>query len=148
MSRRRKERRLRLAAESRRRLFPSERSSGERIRREADAEAFDEVGDAGGIQLERIAFAEIAESVRVCLHDATELDELRKEALEAGGRDDLEDPARLLSSVPEGVPLAARLEDEVTGASLHDVVAEECSHAAFEHVAVFVFPQMPMERRS
>ena len=49
--------------------------------------------------------------------------------------------------VPEGVPLAARLEDEVAGARLEHVVAEERPHAALEHVAVFVFAQVAMERR-
>ena len=33
--------------------------------------------------------------------------------LEAAGGDDLEDPARLVAGVPEGVPLLARLEGQI-----------------------------------
>jgi hypothetical protein len=39
-----------------------------------------------------------------------------EELLQTGWRDDLEDPRRDIARVPERVPLAPRLEDEVGGA--------------------------------
>src|ERR1700730_12441361 len=62
----------------------SSRSAFQRVRGEAHAEALDETGDAGGVHLERVALAEVAEDRWVCLRDAAEIDELREEALEAG----------------------------------------------------------------
>lgn len=47
------------------------------------------------------------------LDDATEGDEVREEPLEARRGDDLQNPAGCVSRVPEGVPLATRLVDEV-----------------------------------
>src|SRR6266536_1401701 len=123
------------------------RSANERLRGEAQVEALDEVRDATGVHLKPVALAKVAEGGRVRLCDAAELDELREEALEAGGRDDLQNPARAFPGVPERVPLAAGLEDEVAGAGLEHVIAEERSHAAFEHVAVLVFAEVAVERR-
>ena len=64
--------------------------------------------------------------------------ELLKEALEAGGRDDLEDPARLVARVPKRVPLIARLEHEVARSGLDDVVAQQRAHTTLEDKAVLV----------
>jgi len=47
------------------------------------------------------------------LGDAAEVDELGEEALEPGGRDDLEDPAGLVAGVPERMPLSPRLVNEI-----------------------------------
>ena len=81
------------------------------------------------------------------MRNAAEVDELGEEALEAGGRDDLEDPAGIVPGVPKGVPLATRLVDQVTGTGLKHVIAEERSHAAFDYEAVLVFAQMTVQRR-
>src|ERR1017187_5815074 len=105
---------------------------------EAHAEALDEAGDARGVHLERVALAEFAERRGVRLRDATEVDELGKEALDAGRRDDLKNPAGGVPGVPERVPLSAGLQYEVAWAGLEDVVAEERCHAALQHVAVLV----------
>src|SRR6185312_3212464 len=116
------------------------------LSREDDAEALDEPGDAAGVHLERVALAEGAEIGGIGDRRAAQLDELGEEALEARRRDDLEDPARLVARVPEGVPLAAGLEDEVAGPGLEDLVAEEGAHAAFDHVAVLVLAVVPVQR--
>src|SRR5688500_10921885 len=68
--------------------------------------------------------------------------ERAEELLEAGRSDDLEDPAGLVAGVPEGVPLVAGLEDQIAGAGLDDLVAEQRSHAALEHEAVLVLPRV------
>ena len=78
---------------------------------------------------------------------AAQVVQLTEEALEAGRRDDLEDPARLVARVPERVPLVARLEDEVARPRLDDVVAEQRAHAALEHEAVLVLARVQVQRR-
>src|SRR6185437_13052061 len=60
---------------------------------------------------------------------------------------ELEDAARLVARVPEGVPLIARLEDEVARAGFDHVVAEQRAHSSLEHEAVLVFPRVAMQRR-
>ena len=115
--------------------------------REAHPEALDETRDTRGVHLQLVAIAEAAEIGGLGLCDSAEFDELSEETFEAGGRDDLEDPAWIFPRVPERVPFAAGLEDEVAGARLEHVPAEDRSHAAFEHVAVLVFSQVAVERR-
>jgi hypothetical protein len=70
-----------------------------------------------------------------------------KVPLEACRRDDLQDACLLVAVVPEGVPLTAGLEDEVAGAAVDDVVAEQRAHPPFEHEAVLVLTAVAMERR-
>src|SRR5438067_2037515 len=85
------------------------------------AHAVDEPRDALGVHLERIAGAELGQRLRLGLCDAAEVDELVEEPLEAGRGDDLEDPRRLVSGVPECVPLVAGLEDQIAGATDQDL---------------------------
>ena len=63
------------------------------------------------------------------------------------GLEELEDPARLVAGGPERVPLAPRLEDEIAGAGLDDVVAQQGAHASLEHVAVLVLAAVLVHRR-
>src|SRR5437764_6659461 len=79
-----------------------------------------------------------------CLRDAAVLDEFGEESLEAGGGDDLEDPTCFLAGVPERVPLVAGFEDELARTGFEHLLAEEGSHAAFQHVAVLVLARMPV----
>ena len=95
---------------------------------------------------EPVPCIEPSELVRVGGDRAAQPVELPEEVLEPGRRDDLEDPARLVARVPEGVPLVPRLEDEVTGAGLDDVVTEERPHPALEDVAVLVLARVPVQR--
>src|SRR3712207_7994992 len=46
------------------------------------------------------------------------------------------------------ISLLARLEHEVAGTGLDDLVAEQRAHPAFEHEAVLVLVVVPVERRS
>ena len=80
--------------------------------------------------------------------DAAEVDQVSEESLEARGRDDLQDPGRLVAGVPERVPLVARLEDEIAGAADHDVIAQQRTDTSLEDVAVLVLARVPMHRRS
>ena len=72
----------------------------------------------------------------------------RKKFSKPAGRDDLEDPARLVARVPERVPLVARLEDEVARAGLDDVVAEQGTHPSLEDEAVLVLARVQVQRGS
>src|SRR5215211_9041922 len=71
-----------------------------------------------------------------------------EEVLEAGRRDDLKDPAGLVPGVPEGVPLVARLERELTGLGVDHFVAKLGSHPALEHEAVLVDAVVAVQRRA
>ncbi len=65
------------------------------------------------VGLEAIARAELGELAGVGWSLQPCRDELLEELLEAGGRDDLEDPRPLVAGVPKRMPLVAWLEDEV-----------------------------------
>jgi len=73
---------------------------------------------------------------------------LAEEVLEAGRRDDLQDPAGLVTRVPERVPLIARLERELAGLDIDHLIAEQRSHPSFEHEAVLVDAVMAVQRRA
>ena len=63
----------------------------------------------------------------------------RKYRSKAAGRDDLEDPARLITGVPTRVPLVAPLEDELARTGLDDIVRRAArAHASLEDEAVLV----------
>ena len=71
-------------------------------------EALHEPWDALGIDLDLVPGADVRERLRVGPGQAAEVDELGEEALEAGGRDDFQDPGWLIAGVPERMPLVAR----------------------------------------
>src|SRR5581483_1157701 len=114
---------------------------------DAQAEPLDELGHRLRLHLEAVALADPRELVRIGRHGPAEIGELAEELLEAGRRDDLEDPAGLVTRVPERVPLVPRLEDEIARARLDDVVAEQRAHPALEDEAVLVLARVQMERR-
>ena len=100
--------------------------------------------------------AEVRDAGQVCFASVVRLlilgrdhsgGELVEEVLKSGGRDDLEDAARGIAGVPEGVPLAARLEYQVTRPGVNDIRAELGAEAAFEHIAVLIFADVPVHRR-
>jgi hypothetical protein len=100
-----------------------------------------------GCHLQAVALAELGERARVGVHGAAEVDELVEEALEARRGDDLEDPRRLVAGVPEGVPLVARLEEQVARAGDDHLVAQQGADLALEHEAVLVLAQVAVQRR-
>jgi hypothetical protein len=73
--------------------------------------------------------------------------ELVEIVLEARRRDDLEDPAEAVARVPEGVPLVARLEGQVAGLGVDDVLTEEGPQPAFQHIAVLVLAGVAVQGR-
>src|SRR5436190_18223251 len=91
-------------------------------------EALEQAGDRLRPHLEAVPLAELCDRLRAGRNHTAHSGQLREEALEAGGRDDLEDPARLVAGVPEGVPLAARLEHEVARPCLGNLVAQQRTH--------------------
>src|SRR5919198_6263018 len=121
-------------------------AAGERLA-DPQPEALDQLGNALELEVMAIARAEGGQLVRVRIDRAAQVRELPEEVLEAGRRDDLEDPARFVSRVPEGVPLVARLEHEVTRAGLDHLVPQERAHASLEDEAVLVLARMQVQRR-
>jgi hypothetical protein len=99
-------------------------------------EPLQEPGYAVRLQVERVSGTELGEGLRLSLGHPAQLDELAEETLEASGRDDLEQAGGFVTGVPEGVPLVAGLEDEVTGTPDQDLVTEEGTDASFDHEAV------------
>src|SRR5439155_9609593 len=96
------------AAGSSRSANGSERASAlDGFAREAQPEALDQAGNAFRVHLEPVMGRELAERLRLGLGCAAHVHELCEEPLEAGWGDDLQDPGRLLTGVPEGVPLVA-----------------------------------------
>src|SRR4051794_2505473 len=85
---------------------------------EPEPEAAAELGDALGLHVERVAGAELAHRLRVERAGRRHRPQLGEELLEAGGRDDLEDPRGLVAGVPERVPLPAGLVDQVARTGL------------------------------
>jgi hypothetical protein len=67
----------------------------------------------------------LRQGLRVGLSRAAELNEFIEALLEAGRRDDLQDPRRFIAGVPERVPLVAGLEDQVTGAGDQFLVPQQ-----------------------
>src|SRR5947209_13263386 len=67
--------------------------------------------------------------------------------LEARRGDDLEDPRRLLTRVPEGVPLTSGLEDEITRLTNHDLIAQQSTDLPLQYVTVLVLARVAVKRR-
>src|SRR5918996_760985 len=121
-------------------------AAGERLA-DPQPEALDQLGHALELEVMAVARAERGQLIRVRIDRAAHIRELAEEALEAGRRDDLEDPAGLVAGVPERVPLVTRLEDQITRPSLDHVVAQQRAHAPLEHEAVLVLARVQMQRR-
>src|SRR5918999_3074579 len=119
----------------------------DRLAGEDDAEPLDQARNRVRLHLELVAGAKLGQGLRRRCGHATHVGELLEEALEPGGRDDLEEPRGLVAGVPEGVPLVARLEDQVAGAADHDLVAKQRADAALEHVAVLVLAEVAVQGR-
>ena len=110
------------------------------------AEALEQLGDGVRLHLQPVAGAQLSQFLGRGLQCSTHPVELLEELLEARRRDDLEDPAGRVAGVPEGVPLVARLVDEVAGAGLDHVVAQQGAHPALEHEAVLVLAVVAVKR--
>src|SRR5215217_5756505 len=110
-------------------------------------EALEQLGDALELEVMAVALPERRQLLGVRVHGAAHRVELLEELLEACRGDDLEDPARLIPSVPEGVPLVARLEHEVTRSGLDNVVTEQRTHPPLQDVAVLVLACVDVQGR-
>ena len=71
----------------------------------------------------------------------------RKYCSKPAGRDDLKDPARFVTGIPEGVPLIARLEHQFPRTSLDDLVSQQRTHTPFEDEAVLILARVTVQRR-
>jgi hypothetical protein len=90
------------------------------------------------VEIELYPVAGVKAYSRLTVHRLRTLGSLLEEVLESSRGDDLQDPARSFPGVPEGMPLASGLEDEVPLSRVHDIVAELRSQASLEDVAVLV----------
>src|SRR5437588_7453981 len=125
---------------------PDRKVLSDRFSGKAQIEALDEARDAVGVHLEFVAATEVRQGLRVGVSDAAEVDELRKEPLKAGRRDDLQEPRRLVTGVPESVPLVAGLEDQIAGTTDQDLLTQQRADASFDDVAVLVLACMAVQR--
>src|SRR5215207_5342755 len=122
-------------------------SAGSLRSTESQAMLLDQSRHAVRVDLELVFCADHGPLLGVCGPGADELADLREVLLEAGGRDQLAEPSGLVTGVPEGMPLAARLEDEVAWVREDDLVAELRAHPSLEDVAVLVLIRMAMHGR-
>src|SRR5215207_6270713 len=80
---------------------------------DAEAEPLEQSGNALRLHLERVPRAERTERFGRGVPRSAQRNQLGEVSLEAGRRDDLEDSRRLVSRVPERVPLVARLDHQI-----------------------------------
>src|SRR4029077_5218843 len=66
--------------------------------------------------------------------------------LEAGRRDELQDPRRGVSRIPERVPLVTGLEHQVADLGDEDLIAEQCPDLALQDVGVLVLSVVLVQR--
>ncbi len=78
---------------------------------EPEPETLEKAGNCLGLHLEPIALTKGAERLRLRLCDASELNQLAEELFETSRGDDFEQAGRLITCVPERVPLIARFKD-------------------------------------
>lgn len=67
------------------------------------------------------------QSVRSRCRDATEFHQVGEKALEARRRNNLQNLRRFIASIPERLPLVARLKYQVPWAADYDVITEKCA---------------------
>src|SRR6185369_4322617 len=72
--------------------------------------------------------------------------ELIEVMLEAGRRNYLQNSRRLLTGIPERMPLIAWLENQVADFAVDDFVSEQCTDATFEYIAVLILARMTVQR--
>src|SRR5207244_3473072 len=84
---------------------------------EVDTEALDQFGHGVRAHLKSVTGAQLGQSLCIRRRDTAEVDQFVEEALEACGRDNLEDSAGLHAGVPERVPLLSWLKDQVARTS-------------------------------
>src|SRR5579875_315586 len=118
---------------------------------DAQPEALHEAGHGLGAHLQAVALAERRKGrgLQLCcphLRCAAQLDKLGEEALEARGGDYLKDPCGLIAVVPECVPLAARLEDEVARFAAQHLIPQQRTDPSFDHEAVLILAAVAMKR--
>jgi hypothetical protein len=111
-----------------------------------DAEALAETGNAFRVHVDAVTLAEDSESGEIGPAGCVDLGESAEEVLEAGWRDDLDDLARCVACIPEGVPLVTRLEHPGSGLCRDYFVAEKRPKLPFQNVGVLVFAGMAVKR--
>jgi hypothetical protein len=94
------------------------------LRAERHAVLLAQPGHRLELELEPVAGTQVGEPLRLGRPAGAGVDELVEEVLEPARGDDLEDPAGVVAGVPERVPLVARLEDEVAGVRVDEVIAQ------------------------
>src|SRR5215211_754606 len=102
--------------------------------------------DAVALYLEPVTGGDRAELTRIGRPGGLleELDHLLEVLLEACGRDHLEDARRLIPGIPEGMPLASWLEDQVARFPVDDLTVEERTYSSLNNEAVLVLATVSM----
>src|SRR5882762_5907010 len=103
--------------------------------------------DAGEVDLGSVLTGQSHQLSRVQFAATGQLGHGVEELLETCGRDDLEDPGWRVACVPERVPLAAGLEDQVAYLAKDDLAAEVGADSTLEHKAVLILATVPVHRR-
>lgn len=73
--------------------------------------------------------------------------ERTEERLQTSGRDEFENSSRFIASVPEGVPLTARFEDEIPRTGFDLLIAQDGANPAMHDVGELVLEMMSMHGR-
>src|SRR5918911_1677543 len=97
---------------------------------EPKAVTLGEHGNGREVDVELVLADDLADRSLVALGRGEQQRELAEVVLEAGRRDDLEHARGLVACVPERVRDAARLEDEIAGPGLDQLVTELHADAA------------------
>jgi hypothetical protein len=74
--------------------------------------------------------------------------QFREVTFEPGRRDDFQDARWLVARIPEGMPLIAWLEDQVTSIAENNLSTQINANPPFSYKAVFIFTPMSMQRCS
>src|SRR5579859_479288 len=96
-----------------------------RTSRKANPEALDKAGNAAHVHVERIAFAQRCEPLRIRGSTDQLCPQLAKIVLESSRRYDFQNPGWRVAGIPERVPLFARLENQVPGIANDHGISEQ-----------------------
>jgi hypothetical protein len=103
-----------------------------RLTWELQIEALHQVRNAGRVHLQPVSLAELSEGVRIELCYSAASEQLAEELLKTGRRNQLNDTRRLITRVPEGVPLVTRFEYQVALLAENYFIAQQPTDSSFK----------------
>ena len=114
---------------------------------ELKSKSLDQSWHAAGIHLYCIALAQAGEELWTRIDYTSRIAQFAEELLEASRRDDLQNSCRVVTSIPEGVPLIAGLEDQIARFANAHIITQQGAYLSLQHKAVFVFAGVTVKRR-